>query len=113
MAETVPGIASDRETELARVLPLHVVTEFCGNTAVVAQKHYLMLSDEDFKAATQLSSVKPNSAARNPARYTSELAGTGSHETKKPREIPLNSAGFQPVPVNGCPVLDSNQEPTD
>ena len=69
-------LRATRETELAAVLPLHVVTAWCGNTPNVALSHYLMTTDDHFEQASSLD-VKPKTitekAARNPARYTSEL----------------------------------------
>ncbi|HMP05075.1 MAG TPA: tyrosine-type recombinase/integrase, partial [Lacipirellulaceae bacterium] len=37
------NLRSTRETELARQFPLHVVTEWCGNSRPIAIKHYLQV----------------------------------------------------------------------
>ena len=44
---------ASRETELAREFPLHVVTEWLGNTPQIALQHYLRVTDENFERATQ------------------------------------------------------------
>lgn len=42
---------STRETELAEVYPVHVVCSWIGNTAAVAAKHYLQVTDDHFAQA--------------------------------------------------------------
>jgi integrase len=102
------NLRSTRESELVEKFPIHVVTKWLGNSPKIAVQHYLQVRDEHFDQAVKSES----GAARNPARYTSELAGTGHHETNKPCEIPLDSAGFHPVSVNKYPRRDSNSRPT-
>lgn len=47
------NLRASRETELAAEHPLHVVCSWIGNSPVVAAKHYLQVTEEDFtKAAT-------------------------------------------------------------
>ena len=45
------NLRASRENELAHTFPLHVVTEWLGNTPQVALKHYLRVTDEDFAQA--------------------------------------------------------------
>jgi len=40
-----------RETELAETFPIHVVCAWIGNSAAVARKHYLQVTDEHFARA--------------------------------------------------------------
>ena len=40
-----------RETELADEYPLHVVTAWLGNSAVVAREHYLQVTEAHFERA--------------------------------------------------------------
>lgn len=61
-------LRSSRETELAEMFPLHVVTAWLGNSQPVALKHYLQVTDTHFAAATA-----PEKAARNPARRVRRL----------------------------------------
>lgn len=47
------NMRSTRETELIRAgYPLHVVCEWLGNSAQVAHKHYLQVTEEDWNRAT-------------------------------------------------------------
>ena len=70
-----------------------------------------MTTDDHHQQAASLD-VSPgrttSSAARNPARYTSELGSTGGSAKKEPLEIPGNSEGFQLIPMIECPGEDSN-----
>ena len=52
---------ASRETELVQTYPLHVVTAWIGNSARVAAKHYLQVTDADFEraAADGLSADSP------------------------------------------------------
>lgn len=45
------NMRSSRETELTERFPLHVVTAWIGNSAAVAAKHYLQVTDDHFAAA--------------------------------------------------------------
>lgn len=47
------NLRSTRETELAEQFPMHVVTEWIGNSEAVATKHYLQVTEEHFQKATQ------------------------------------------------------------
>jgi hypothetical protein len=56
-----------RQTELAGEFPVHVVCEWLGNSNLIAQEHYLRVTDDDFRRAITGTSEK---AAQNPARQT-------------------------------------------
>jgi len=71
---------STRETELAESFPLHVVTAWIGNCELVAQKHYLQISDEHFARAAQ-----------NQAQYTAVQAHMG---LDSPAEADEGKRGF-------------------
>ena len=43
------NLRASRETELANQFPLHVVTEWLGNTPSVATKHYLQVTDAHYE----------------------------------------------------------------
>jgi hypothetical protein len=47
------NMRSSRETELCQEHPLHVVTAWIGNSASIAAKHYLQVTDADFDRAVQ------------------------------------------------------------
>ncbi|MCA9070445.1 MAG: tyrosine-type recombinase/integrase, partial [Planctomycetaceae bacterium] len=50
-----PNLRASRETELVKKHPVHVVVSWMGNTPRVAMKHYLQVTDEDFRKATEKS----------------------------------------------------------
>jgi hypothetical protein len=43
-----------RQTELAAEYPLHVVCASLGNSALIAQKHYLQVTDAEFQRGAQI-----------------------------------------------------------
>ncbi|MEM6260746.1 MAG: integrase, partial [Planctomycetota bacterium] len=47
------NLRSSRETELAERFPLHVVTAWLGNSATVAQKHYLQVTEAHIAEAAK------------------------------------------------------------
>lgn len=81
------NLRSTRETELAETYPLHVVCGWIGNTAAVATKHYLQVTDEHFAQAAggaesgALKSQLGAEAARFPAQHSAASSRT---ETTKP-----------------------------
>ena len=67
------NLRSTRETELTQEgHPLHMVTTWLGNSAAVAVKHYLQVTDADFDRAA-------GKTARKPALSGAESGRTGSH----------------------------------
>ena len=73
---------ASRETELARAFPLHVVTEWLGNTPQVALKHYLRVTDEDFAQACG------EGAAKSAAKSGAAGACTASHRLARNDKSP-------------------------
>ena len=59
------NLRASRQTELAAEFPLHVVCNWIGNSAVVANKHYLTVRDEDFERAVTTKTDTPNSGAES------------------------------------------------
>jgi integrase len=47
------NMRASRETELAASHPIHVVCEWIGNSRLIAQEHYLRVTQVDFDAAVQ------------------------------------------------------------
>lgn len=47
------NLRSSRETELMAVYPAHVVCAWLGNTPKVAMKHYLQVTEEDYRKASE------------------------------------------------------------
>src|SRR5207248_89663 len=58
------NLRASRETELAAVFPLHVVCEWIGNSTLIAQKHYLTVTEGDFLRAAKSGAV----AVQNPVQ---------------------------------------------
>ncbi len=53
------NLRSTRETELAEIYPLHVVTAWLGNSQLIAAKYYLQVTDAHFDKAAQQHAVSP------------------------------------------------------
>lgn len=47
------NLRGTRETELAEVFPLHIVTSWMGHSTLVAARHYLQVTEEHFRRAVQ------------------------------------------------------------
>lgn len=71
------NLRSTRETELAERFPMHVVCQWIGNSAPVAAKHYLQVTNEHYEQAIrgEGGDSEPE-AAQNPARYAHASDGT-------------------------------------
>jgi integrase len=74
------NMRSSRETELAERFPLHVVTAWMGNTARVAQKHYLQVTDDHFARGAESGAV----AVQNPVQQPAAASRTASHQSAQP-----------------------------
>ena len=65
------NLRASREEELSADWPIHKVVYWLGNTQKIAIKHYLMVTDEDFKKAVQnpvqLASKVVQKAVQQPA----------------------------------------------
>ena len=48
------NLRASRQTELAAEYPIHVVCAWIGNSAMIAARHYLQVTDDDFKQAAQI-----------------------------------------------------------
>ncbi len=51
------NLRASRETELAAVYPLHVVCAWIGNSTLIAQKHYLQVTEEVFRRGAESSAA--------------------------------------------------------
>jgi integrase len=107
------NLRASRETELAADHPLHVVTEWIGNSAPVAAKHYLQVTEADFLRA----SAGPRGAAQsgavalqNPVQPAADGNGqemTQLTETTMPRDFShpvasgVLSQGTRQIPLTG------------
>lgn len=69
---TFQNLRSSRETELTETFPLHVVTQWIGNSALVAQKHYLQVTDEHFERAAMSPATEDGELRTHCAQYLHE-----------------------------------------
>jgi len=69
------NLRASRETELMQDFPVHVVTAWIGHTALVAQNHYLQVTDSDFQRAAKSGAAALQNPVQHPAassRVTSQ-----------------------------------------
>jgi integrase len=83
------NLRSTRETELAEQFPIHVVCEWIGNSATIAAKHYLQVTDEHFKEAA-------GKVTHNP---TQTSAASSRHDKTGPTRNPANRGESEESPV--------------
>ena len=48
---------ASRQTELQREFPLHVVCIWRGNSLLIAQQSYMLVTEDDFPMATRVAKV--------------------------------------------------------
>lgn len=73
------NLRASRETELVEAFPVHVVTQWLGNTPKVAMAHYLMTHDEHFAKAVEGGEDSTEKAAQNPAQQAHAKVRSGEH----------------------------------
>ena len=61
----INALRASCESDLAREYPITTVCKWIGNTVSIAARHYVQVTDEDFRRAS--------GAAQNPAQSASEL----------------------------------------
>ncbi len=93
------------ESDLAREYPITTVCRWIGNTVAIAARHYVQVTDDDFRKAAGTT----KGAAQNPAQQPSELGRKGSQQDTS---TPQFSEEYQGVRVyaNGG-VGDTGFEP--
>jgi hypothetical protein len=108
------NLRASRQTELAATYPLHVVCMWIGNSAAIAQKHYLQITDADFENAAKSGTESGTVPARKTAQTGTDSKGQDLQQNEKTPEKPgvslaLTTAGqsgqFCGVPPRG---LDTN-----
>ena len=73
------SLRATRQTELTARFPAHVASAWLGNTEAVARKHYLMVTDDDFKAAQK--------AAQTASASDSQSTTSEGTEIEKPLDV--------------------------
>jgi hypothetical protein len=79
------NLRTSRQTELAAQFPIRVVCQWIGNSAAIAQKHYLQVTEADFARAAQASDKK---AARIRTQQPVASFREDTQEMQKPRRNP-------------------------
>jgi integrase len=86
------AMRASRETELAQAYPVHVVTSWLGNTPRIAMKHYLMVTEADFRRAAHKGGAESGAQeAQNAAQPGRAAIRRDSHESGV---TPLECAAF-------------------
>ena len=104
------NLRASRETELAKVHPIHVVCTWIGHAAAIAQKHYLQVTDADFKRAANIAPdiVRKAETSRQTAQHR---ACTDQEPTALTPDTSMASSQFAAVSdVFGVPRV--GLEPT-
>lgn len=75
------SMRASRQTELERRFPLHVVCAWLGNSVRIAQKSYLLVTDEDYSKATATGTFN---AAHNTAQLDEKTAHNAAQQAIAP-----------------------------
>ncbi len=92
------NLRASRETELAAVYPLHVVCAWIGNSALIAQKHYLQTTEDDFRRAAKSGAL----AVQNPVQQGAALICIEPQGQQKAPE----KTGLLRKVATGCETVD-------
>jgi len=92
------SMRASRQTELERTFPRHVVCAWMGNTAAVAEKNYLLVTDADFAAAVNADGVTdsdpkaaPKAALLDPKAALKAAPQGARNEQARNEETPENT----------------------
>ncbi len=93
------NLRATRQTELEEQFPGHVVCKWLGNSQRVADKHYLQVTDEHFRKATQNATHRTDtpSVAQSDSPQKSRVSGEGvmPRHAAKGGTVPL--VGLEPT----------------
>jgi integrase len=81
------NLRASRETELAERFPMHVVTDWIGNSALIAAKHYLQVTDNHFEEAAHGDADSDARPTQKPTQQASALPRTYPQVMQKTPEI--------------------------
>ena len=80
------NLRASRETELAKVYPMHVVCKWIGNSPRVAADHYLQLTEADFESAAKSAAESGAVAVQKAVQQAAAPFRNDSQETTQPRD---------------------------
>jgi len=89
------NLRSSRETELAKHYPIHVVCSWIGNTATIAAKHYLQVTEADFQQAARSGAESGAVAVQNPVQPAAASNCQPGPDTTKT----MGNASVLPLPA--------------
>ncbi len=114
------NLRASRQTELTATFPLHVVCEWIGNSAPIADKHYLQVTEDDFARAAEIAiddqrgtesgtvdAQNSAKAAQNPAQQPAAIDRRNSQETQKAPVI----GAFVPSVATLCDTVQNSIVP--
>ena len=96
------NLRSTCETELVETFPIQVVCAWLGNSPMVAQKHYLQVTDDHFAKAVQ------NPVQQNAETPREESQGVHGNDTNVNE---LREFATSCIPLRGLPMGDEGLEP--
>jgi hypothetical protein len=107
------NLRASRQTELAAIYPLHVVCAWLGNNALIAQKHYLQVTDDYFDSAAGKDSAPDSAFSTETAQNTAQHRARTKHgRNEKTPEIPgFSSEITDTLGVKSYAWRDSNPQP--
>lgn len=89
------SMRASRQTELEREFPLHVVCSWLGNSVRIAQKSYLLVTEDDFAKATAVPSPNAAHKAAQQAPRTERAATTQIEKALENQAKTPVSKGFE------------------
>lgn len=120
------NLRASRQTELTAKFPLHVVCEWIGNSAPIADKHYLQVTETHYADAAQIATCQVGGAesgaltaqnraqqARAENRGESQKKGETNKKARKNRaELPITAFSSESLPIAaiGYPVPPRGNE---
>ena len=105
------NLRSSRQTEVEKGHPTFVVCQWLGNTPNIAHKHYLTVTDEDFKKATQNGGLAGDKRGMQPPATQSRQV---NNKTRSPYEVRENDSFSDVVAIleNGLVAEEGFEPPT-
>jgi integrase len=95
------NLRASRQTELSGVHPLHVVCDWLGNSPVVAHRHYLQTTEEDFaraSGAAKCAAVSPRKRASRCDTVQDGQDDESSEDVDRGELMPAGATPCNPMP---------------
>ncbi len=108
--KTFQNLRSSGETELVEDFPIHVVTEWIGNSPEIAKKHYLQITEDHYRKAAQNTAQQVAELARNDSKENIDhfIKSAVSHSNCETLQNVANSCNYnnlQRTPPRGLEPL--------